>query len=61
MTVEVNLSKVYVAMYNVSVVNDEWWGKIAQVKKVPANKKSVKFTVKPGQVVDFKILKPLKM
>ena len=54
-TVEVNLSKVYVAMYNVSVVNDEWWGKIAQVKKVPANKKSVKFTVKPGQVVDFKI------
>lgn len=54
-TVEVNLSKVYVVMYNVSVVNGEWWGKIAQAKKVPANKKSVKFTVKPGQVVDFKI------
>lgn len=54
-TVEVNLSKVYVVMYNVSVVNGEWWGKIAQAKKVPANKKSVKFTVKPGQVVDFKV------
>lgn len=54
-TVEVNLSKVYVVMYNVSVVNGEWWGKIAQAKKVPANKKSVKFAVKPGQVVDFKI------
>ena len=54
-TVEVNLSKVYVVMYNVSVVNDEWWGKSAQAKKVPANKKTVKFTVKPGQVVDFKV------
>lgn len=50
-----NISGVYVVMYNVSVVDNEWWGKKAQVKKVPAGKKSVNFGVKAGQVVDFAV------
>ncbi len=48
-----NLSKMYVVMYSVAVVDDEWWGKKVQVKKIPAGKKTVSFVVKPGQVVDF--------
>jgi hypothetical protein len=51
----VNLSKVYVVMYNVAVVNDEWLGKKVSVKKIPAGKTKVTFVVKPGQVVDFKV------
>lgn len=49
----VNLSKMYVVMYSVSVVNDEWFGKKAQMKKIPAGKTSVTFSVNAGQVVDF--------
>lgn len=51
----VNLSKVYVVMYNVAVVNDEWLGKKIKIKKIPAGKTKVTFVVKPGQVVDFKV------
>lgn len=50
-----NGSKMYVVMYKVSVVNDEWWGRKFKVKKIPAGKESVNFAVKPGQVVDFKV------
>lgn len=51
----VNLSKMYVVMYNAILINNEWWGKKTQVKKIPAGKKTVTFNVKPGQVVDFKV------
>lgn len=48
-----NLSNVYVAMYAVSVMNDEWWGKQAQVKLIPKGKKAIQFSVNAGQAVDF--------
>ena len=61
-TVEVNnnyqdnaklVSNVYVAMYNVKVVDNSWFGDLTQYKKINKGQKSVKFVVKPGQVVDF--------
>ncbi len=55
-----NLSKVYVVMYNVTVVNDEWWGKKVSIKKIPAGKTKVTFVVKPGQVVDFKVFETME-
>lgn len=51
----VNLSKIYVVMYNIAVVDGEWWGTKAVARKIPAGKKTVTFNVKPDQVVDFQV------
>lgn len=49
------VSNVYVAMYNAKVVDYSWFGDLAQYKKINKGQKSVKFVVKPGQVVDFAV------
>jgi hypothetical protein len=49
------VSNVYVAMYNVKVVDYSWFGDLVQSKKINKGQKSVKFVVKPGQVVDFAV------
>lgn len=49
------VSNVYVAMYNSKVVDYSWFGDLAQYKKINKGQKSVKFVVKPGQVVDFAV------
>ncbi|MEK7086122.1 MAG: hypothetical protein AAB953_03870, partial [Patescibacteria group bacterium] len=55
----VNLSNMYVVMYDVSVVGNDWWGKKAKVRKISAGKTTVKFIINPGQVVDFKAFETL--
>ncbi len=47
------VSNVYVAMYTAKVVDYSWFGDLVQYKKINKGQKSVKFVVKPGQVVDF--------
>ena len=47
------LSGVAVGMYNIAIVDNEWWGELAQVKVIPAGKEQAIFSVTPGQIVDF--------
>ena len=47
------VSNVYVAMYKINV--DGWIGELMQYKKINKGQKSVKFIVKPGQIVDFAV------
>lgn len=47
------VSDVYVGMFTAKVVDSQWLGDLFQYKKIAKGQKNVKFSVSPGQVVDF--------